>query len=108
MSSSWRAALGEERRADSLESEEDKHADTGCDEEETAAKTINKERGAKCNTQIPNLKDTVDEELGSRVGDANSVEDLVEVVRDQTVTRPLREEGNSNDNPHALAVTRAR
>ena len=54
------------------------------------------------------LKDTVDQELNGRVRNANGVEDLVKVVRDETVTGPLREERDGNDDPHALAVAGGR
>ena len=40
-------------------------------------------------TYTPNGKDAIDDELGRRICDANAVHDLVEVVRDQTRTRPL-------------------
>jgi len=51
------------------------------------------------------LEDTVDQKLDGGVGDTNTIEHLVEVVRDETVTRPLGEEGEGNDDPHALPVS---
>ena len=44
--------------------------------------------------------------LNSRVGDTNRIEDLVEVIRYQAVARPLREEGEGNDDPQTFPVTR--
>lgn len=49
---------------------------------------------------------TVNKELNRRVRDANGIEDLVQVVRYKAVTRPLREEGDGDDNPYTLAVAR--
>ena len=46
----------------------------------------------------------VDEELDRGVGNTNAVEDILEVVRNETVTRPLREEGNSDNDAHTPAV----
>jgi hypothetical protein len=42
--------------------------------------------------------------LSSRVGNLNGVEDLVEVVGDETVAGPLREEGNTNNGNHTSPV----
>lgn len=39
--------------------------------------------------------------------DVNHVKNLVEVIRRDTVTRPLREESNCHDDPHALSVARS-
>ena len=49
-----------------------------------------------------------DEQLDSGVGDTDGLEDIIEVVRDKTVSRPLREEGDGDDNPHTLPVSRSR
>ena len=49
---------------------------------------------------VVDLQDTVDEELLALTGDSDTVEDLGEVVRDETVTGPLREEGKSDDDSH--------
>ena len=48
----------------------------------------------------------VDEELDRGVGNTNAVEDILEVIRDETVTRPLREEGDSDNNDHTSPVSR--
>jgi len=54
---------------------------------------------------VVDLKDTVDKELFTLTGDSDTVEDLGEVVRDETVTRPLREEGDGDNDPHSLEIT---
>ena len=51
------------------------------------------------------LKDTVVQVLLKLGLDTNSIENDAEVVRDDTVTGPLGEEGKSNDDPHSLEVT---
>ena len=78
-------------RADGLHDEEDKHADVGGDEEGSSADTVAEETSDDGNSEIVDLEDTVDQVLDGDVGDADGVEHLVEVVGDETVTRPLRE-----------------
>jgi hypothetical protein len=95
----------EDRSDNSMRREEGDHADRRDDEQEPAAGTVNDERGGDGPGQVPDLEDTVDEQLGGRVRDADGVEDLVEVVRDETVAGPLREEGDGDDEAHALEVT---
>jgi hypothetical protein len=98
------AVEGELGGADGLHGEEDEHANAGRDEEEATARAVDHERGTDSPEQVPNLKNTVDEELDRRVGDANRVEDLVEVVGDETVAGPLGEESERDDDAHTLAV----
>ena len=45
-----------------------------------------------------------DEQLDGSIGDTDSLEDGVQVVRDETVSGPLREPGDGKDDPQALAV----
>jgi hypothetical protein len=54
---------------------------------------------------VVDLQDTVDEELFTLTGDSDTVKDFGEVVRDETVTGPLREKGDSDNNPHSLEIT---
>jgi hypothetical protein len=54
---------------------------------------------------VIDLQDTVDEKLLSLALDSDTVQNLGEVVRDKTVTGPLREEGDGNNDPHSLKVT---
>ena len=94
-----------EGRADGLQGEEHQHEGRRGDEEEATAKALSKVGGAQSPAQVPDLEDTVDEELDRLVGNTDGVEDAVEIVRDQAVSRPLREEGDGDDNPHASAVS---
>ena len=51
------------------------------------------------------MQNSIDKELVCSVCDTDSVEDFVEVVRDEAVTRPLREEGDGYDDAETLEVT---
>ena len=102
------AVEGVLRRADGLHGEEDRHADTRDQEEEATADALDLERGEHGPAQVPDGEDTSDEQLDVRVGDADRVEDLVQVVRDETVPGPLREPGNGDDDAHPLAVALGR
>jgi hypothetical protein len=93
-------------RAHRLQREEDDHADGRRDEQEATASTLDHEGSADGECQVPDLQNAVDEELNGRVGDADGVENLVEVVRHETVAGPLREEREGDDDAHALEVTR--
>ena len=55
--------------------------------------------------QVPDLETTVDHILGVRVGVADSVQSLVEIVRHDTVAGPLGEEARGNTDKHAVAVS---
>lgn len=68
-----------------MESEEQQHTTARCDKEDTATNAIDEERSNDSDAQVPNLKDSVDEQLDGRVCDANSIENLVEIVRDETI-----------------------
>lgn len=52
------------------------------------------------------MEDTIDEELRCWVRDANCVENLVEIIRDESISRPLRKECNRHDNAQALSIAR--
>jgi len=92
-------------RADGLEGEEKGHTSRRGEEEEATTKAIDHEGGTNSPEQVPDGKDTVDEELNCAGGDTDGVKDSVEVVGDETVAGPLREEGNGNDDDHTFPVT---
>lgn len=91
-------------RANGLEDEEKQHASAGGNEEDPSSDTFDECGGGNGPRQIPNLEDTVDEELDCWVGNSDCLEHLVEVVGDEAVPRPLGEPSNSNNNRQTLAV----
>ena len=51
------------------------------------------------------MEGAVDEQLGAPIGDPDLVQDFGEVVREESVSRPLGEESYSDDDAHAFAVS---
>ena len=76
------------------------------EEEESTPKTVDSVRGIQSADETPDLEDAVDEELGTRIGDTDLVQDFGEIVRNETVPGPLGEEGDGDDDAHAFAVAR--
>lgn len=76
---------------DGLATEEQEHADVGGEEESTTTGPVADETTDDGDDEVVDLEDTVDQVLGSGVGDADRVQDLGEVVGDETVAGPLRE-----------------
>lgn len=95
-------------RTGGLHREENGHAGGGGDEEQTTASTINHEGGEHGPGEVPDGEDALNEELDSPAGDADCVENLGKVVRDETIARPLREEGQGDNDPHTLTIARSR
>jgi len=83
----------------------DKHTSGRDDEERATASLLDGHRGGDSDDKVVDGEDTVDESLIVGAGDSDTVEDLVEVVRDDTVSRPLREYTDTDDDPHAAAIT---
>lgn len=73
--------------------------------QQSPAQSVAKEGGKDGPEQVPDLKNTVNEQLGRRVGNADVFKNALQVIRDQTVTRPLTEESDGNDNAHTLPVS---
>lgn len=97
-------ALSKEGRADGLEDKENKHAAEGGQEENTTANLVNQEGCSKGPTQVPDLENTVDEELDGGIGDTNGIKDTIEIVRYKAISGPLREEGEGDNDPQTLQV----
>lgn len=72
--------LGIDGRADGLQGEENQHSDAGGDEQEAAAETITVETSSDGDGAVENLEDTVDQVLDADVGDADGLEDSVQVI----------------------------
>ena len=102
------ACLSVHRGARGLQRKEHCHTRSGRDEQQTTTQTLDHERCKTRPEEVPDLEDTVDEELSGRVCDANAIEHLVEVVRHKTIARPLREEGDGNNDPETLKVASLR
>ncbi len=56
-------------------------------------------------TQVPDLQDTVDQGLSLDRCDSDTIEDGVQVVRSDTVTRPLGEECDGDDDSETSQVS---
>jgi len=91
--------------ADSLEGEKEQHPSARTEEENPSPDAFDERGGGDGPRQIPNLEDTVDEELCSRTGDANGLEHFVEIVGDETVSGPLRKPSESDNDCQTLTVT---
>jgi len=97
--------VGEDGRADGPDDKTSEHT-TGRDQKKSAATDlVNEEALTNGDDGVTDLEDTVDDELSVGVGDTDLVEDNVDVVRDETVTRPLGEETSSQENDQTVAVT---
>lgn len=51
------------------------------------------------------MQNSIDKELVRSICDTDGIEDFVEVVRDEAVPRPLREESDGYDDAETLEVT---
>ena len=98
-------SIARQLECDCLRRPEDQHANARSQEELSPPDTLDQERSAQRNRKVPNLQDTVDQKLRGRARDADGVENPVEVVGDETVSGPLREEGNGDDDAQTLAVS---
>ena len=66
--------------------------------------SIDEERYTNVHNQTPRLEPTVNTELKIGIGHARVVHDHMQIVRDETVARPLREESDGGDNTDTLAI----
>jgi len=83
--------------AHGLENEEQQHANARRDEKDPSSDTFCERGSSNSPSKVPDLEDTVDEELDGRIGDANGLEYFVEIVRDEAISGPLREPSNGDD-----------
>ena len=91
--------------ADGLEDEEEQHADARRNEKDPSSDALDEGGGGDSPRKVPNLENTVDKELGRRIGDTDSLEHLVEVVGDEAISRPLGKPSESDDNRQTFTVT---
>lgn len=94
--------------ADRLEREEHEHASSRGEEQEPTTPAFDLEGCEHSPEQVPDGENTGNEELDGGVGYADGVEDLVQIVGDETVSGPLREPSDGDDDDHALAVALSR
>jgi len=85
--------------------EAEQHTSSRGKEQWATTKVINHEGHSTGNNHVPDLKNTVDQELVNLVGDTDLVENEGDVVRNQRVTRPLGEETGAQADEHSVAVT---
>lgn len=97
--------LGVQRGTDGPADESDAHTSRGGEEEETTSNLVDRECSDNGPEVVVDLEDTVDKSLVASLCDSNTLEDLCEVIRDETVTRPLREEGDGNDDAKTTEVS---
>lgn len=100
-----RFSHGELGRARRPNNEGYKHPCSGGQEKRTTTKLVDRESEADSNAPIPDGETAVDLELGVGICDTNSIHDILEVVRDEAVARPLREQTGSHDQQESVAVT---
>ena len=92
-------------RADSLEDKEEQHANTRGDKKDPSSDPFDEEGSSNSPRQIPNLEDTIDEELDGCIGDTDSLEHFGEVVRDETITGPLGKPSDGENDRQTLTIT---
>jgi hypothetical protein len=85
--------------------EEDGHSDSTGQEQESSSESVDHHGTEDGGGVVSELQDSVDEGSGLGLGDTDRDEDRVQVVRDETVTGPLGEEGDGDNDPHPLQVT---
>lgn len=88
-------------------SEENGHSDGTGQEQESSSESVDHHGTKDGGGVVGELQDSVDEGSGLGLGDTDRDEDRVQVVRDETVTGPLGEEGDGDNDPHPLQVTPA-
>lgn len=75
-------------------------------EEHSSTKAIHEHSCSHRPDQVPDLQARRDESLIINGGDTDRVEDDRQIVRDHTVSRPLRESSQANADEQAMAVAR--
>lgn len=92
-------------RAGGLQREKNDHAGNRGHEEDTTTNLVNKGGSEESPEQIPDLEDTINQELYGGVENADGNKNLIKVVRNETIARPLGEKGEGNNDPHAASIS---
>ena len=98
------SSLRELSSASGPDDESCKHARCGHEEECSTTDVVDHEALSDGDDEVHDLQAAVDDELRVAVGYADVVEDEVEVVACETISRPLREESESQKNDQTAAV----
>lgn len=85
--------------------ESDQHAEPSDQEQLSAAKLVDREGHANSDEERPQLETAVDQRLIVGAGDADRIENVVDIVRDKSIARALREESRQDDQEHSLPVS---
>lgn len=80
------------------------HSNTRYDEQGSSSGSFAKGWRNEGDNKVPDLKDTVDKKLGACTTNAELVENLVLVVTDKTVSGPLGEESESDNNSYSTEI----
>jgi len=83
----------------------DHHQKCGEEEHFAATEFVNQEGGTKSNNPTPNTESTVDFELLLLIGDTDLIENFGEVIGDNSVAGPLREETKCDKNYKTMTIT---
>jgi hypothetical protein len=85
--------------------EDEERSDRGNEVDRSTTKLVNQESEDEVLAQRQGLHATVDTKLCLRIRQANVIHNVLQIVRDQSITAPLAEEPNSSDDPKPLPVT---
>ena len=89
---------------DSFDDEAHQHTSSGEDEERATSDFVHEEAHQYSNDQVDDLQNTVDDLLCDRVRDSNLLEHNREIVRYDTVSRPLGKETGRKQDEKPVAV----
>jgi hypothetical protein len=84
---------------------DNEHAKRGNEEHSTTTKLVDNKRCRDGNDPTPNSETAVDNKLFLLRRNSDLVEDLEEIIRDDSVSRPLGEEAEANENQETMSVT---
>jgi hypothetical protein len=90
---------------DSPSDESHEHTTGSKQEQWATTEFVDEETHGKSSGEVDDIEDTVDLETELRIGNTSTLENVVHVVRYESVTRPLGEETEGYENDKTAAVT---
>lgn len=90
--------LGIFGRSDRLDDERHEHSNGRREEQRPATNLVHKEADTHCRHKLNNGQVAIDLQLGLGVGDADCLEHTSQVVRYQSIARPLGEQAEADEN----------